>query len=174
MQRSMRRGVCCGAPSSAVLSPRRSLPALWIASSLAAKFWIPRLINIGMQRAFGATRDVIAHQSPWRNPLACPQPSLRANDPRSALLAELIKLILNHTGNSTCPVATTDEVDAAVTEWRPHLVILDMDLDGTQVISRLRAKTANGGRLRVIGLTRRGDLRNKLGRGFEAKSDDIP
>jgi len=45
-----------------------------------------------------------------------------------------------------------------------------MDLDGTRIITLLSAKT--GGRMPVIGLTRRGDLRNKLA-AFDAGVDDI-
>jgi two-component system KDP operon response regulator KdpE len=86
------------------------------------------------------------------------------------MLAELIKLTLNHGVYSTRAVATTDEVEAIVADWQPHLVVLDMDLDGTRIITLLSAKT--GGRMPVIGLTRRGDLKNKLA-AFEAGVDDI-
>src|SRR5438094_4871654 len=47
-----------------------------------------------------------------------------------------------------------------------------MDLDGTQVISRLGAETATSERVPVIGLTRRGDLKTKLA-AFEAGVEDI-
>jgi len=60
MGQSMRVAERCGAPSSTAFSTRRSLPALWTASNLAAKLGIPRLINIGVPRPFGATRDVLA------------------------------------------------------------------------------------------------------------------
>ena len=88
------------------------------------------------------------------------------------MLAELIRLTLNHGVYSTRTVATTDEVEAIVTDWQPHLVVLDMDLDGTRLITLLSAKTGASGRLPLIGLTRRGDLRNKLA-AFEAGVDDI-
>jgi DNA-binding response OmpR family regulator len=86
------------------------------------------------------------------------------------MIAELIKLTLNHGVYSTRVVATTDEVESIVSDWQPHLVVLDMDLDGTRIIALLSART--GGRMPVIGLTRRGDLRNKLA-AFEAGVDDI-
>jgi len=57
-------------------------------------------------------------------------------------------------------------------DWQPHLVILDMDLDGIRIMTLLGARAASSGRLPVIGLTRRGDLRNKLA-AFEAGVDDI-
>jgi DNA-binding response OmpR family regulator len=88
------------------------------------------------------------------------------------MLAELIKLTLNHGVYSTRAIANTDELEAVVADWQPHLVVLDMDLNGTQAIALLSAKTAGSGRLPVIGLTRRGDLRNKLA-AFEAGVDDI-
>lgn len=87
------------------------------------------------------------------------------------ILAELIKLTLNHGVYSTRAVDTTVEVEAVVTEWQPHLVVLDMDLDGPRVINLLSTGTP-ASRLPVIGLTRRGDLRNKLA-AFEAGVDDI-
>ena len=88
------------------------------------------------------------------------------------MLAELIKLTLNHGVYSTRAVAATDEVEGIVADWQPHLVILDMDLDGTRLITLLSGKASSSGRLPVIGLTRRGDLRNKLA-AFEAGVDDI-
>jgi len=88
------------------------------------------------------------------------------------VLAELIKLTLNHGVYSTRVVSTSDEVEATVADWQPHLVILDMDLDGIRIMTLLGARTASSGRLPVIGLTRRGDLRNKLA-AFEAGVDDI-
>jgi DNA-binding response OmpR family regulator len=88
------------------------------------------------------------------------------------MLAELIKLTLNHGVYSTRAVATTDEVEAIVTDWQPHLVVLDMDLDGTRLVGLIGGNTAGSGRLPIIGLTRRGDLRNKLA-AFEAGVDDI-
>ena len=88
------------------------------------------------------------------------------------MIADLIKLTLNHGVYSTRAVATADDVEAAVADWQPHLVILDMDLNGTQVINLLSTTTAGSGRLPVIGLTRRGDLRNKLA-AFDAGVDDI-
>jgi DNA-binding response OmpR family regulator len=88
------------------------------------------------------------------------------------MLAELIKLTLNHGVYTTRAVSTLAQVETTLTQWQPHLVVLDMDLDGMQVLATLRAKDGGGGRLPVIGLTRRGDLRTKLA-AFEAGVDDI-
>jgi DNA-binding response OmpR family regulator len=64
------------------------------------------------------------------------------------------------------------EVVTSLTEWQPHLAIVDMDLDGAQMLARLGAKPVGGMRLPVIALTRRGDLKNKLA-AFDAGVDDI-
>jgi DNA-binding response OmpR family regulator len=88
------------------------------------------------------------------------------------MMAELIKLTLNHGVYSTRVTANTDEVEATVSDWQPHLVILDMDLEGTRIITLLSARTVSSVRMPVIGLTRRGDLRTKLA-AFEAGVDDI-
>ncbi len=88
------------------------------------------------------------------------------------VLVELIKLTLNHGVYAIRQVLTRSEVETSLTEWRPHLVILDMDLDGASILAMLGATPVNGMRLPVIGLTRRGDLKTKLA-AFEAGVDDI-
>src|SRR6266699_4481762 len=88
------------------------------------------------------------------------------------IIVDLIKLTLNHGAYSTRAVSMTEKLETIVDEWQPQLVILDMDLDGTQVIRRLGAETARSERLPVIGLTCRGDLGNKLA-AFKAGVDDI-
>jgi CheY-like chemotaxis protein len=53
-------------------------------------------------------------------------------------MIELIKMTLNH-GVRTIRTATSgNDVVIALSEWQSHLAILDMDLDGMQVIA-LRA-----------------------------------
>ena len=87
-------------------------------------------------------------------------------------LAELIALTLNQGVHTTRAVAIASEVETTVAGWHPHLLVLDMDLDGTQIIALLSHRTAASTRLPVIGLTRRGDLMTKLA-AFEAGVDDI-
>jgi DNA-binding response OmpR family regulator len=89
-----------------------------------------------------------------------------------AVLIELIKMTLNHGVYTTRTVTTASDFATALTEWQPHLAILDMDLGGTQIMALLAAKPVGGIRLPVIGLTRRGDLKTKLA-AFEAGVDDI-
>ncbi len=87
-------------------------------------------------------------------------------------LAELVKLTLNHGVYTTRTVAAPSEVATNVAVWQPHLIVLDMDLDGKEVIALLADGPTGRMRLPVIGLTRRGDLRTKLA-AFEAGVDDI-
>jgi DNA-binding response OmpR family regulator len=88
------------------------------------------------------------------------------------IIVELIKMALNHGVYSTRTVTTVEQVGATLTEWQPHMAIVDMDLDGAQIMALLGARPVGGMRLPVIGLTRRGDLKNKLA-AFEAGVDDI-
>jgi DNA-binding response OmpR family regulator len=58
----------------------------------------------------------------------------------------------------------------AIAEWKPHLLLVDIDLEagaGIQLIDEARA----GGPMGVIALTRRSDLRGKLD-SFERGADD--
>jgi DNA-binding response OmpR family regulator len=87
-------------------------------------------------------------------------------------LVELVKLTLNHGVYTTRTVATRSEVETSVAEWQPHLIVLDMDLGGAEIIAMLTDGQTGRVGLPVIGLTRRGDLRAKLG-AFEAGIDDI-
>lgn len=87
-------------------------------------------------------------------------------------LLELIKLTLNHGVYDIRAATTLDDVATVLAEWQPHLAIVDMDLDGARVVSLLQAKPVGGIRLPLVGLTRRGDLKNKLA-AFDAGVDDI-
>ena len=88
------------------------------------------------------------------------------------MLIELIKMTLNHGVYTARTAASASEVATALTGWQPHLAILDMDLDGMQIMTLLEVTPVGGMRLPVIGLTRRGDLKTKLA-AFEAGVDDI-
>ncbi len=87
------------------------------------------------------------------------------------LVVALVKLTLSHCGCDIRATATAAESAKLLTEWQPHLAILDMDLEGRQVMDHIGV-TAVRTRLAVIGLTRRGDLKNKLA-AFDAGVDDI-
>jgi DNA-binding response OmpR family regulator len=89
-----------------------------------------------------------------------------------AALIELVRLTLNHGVYTVRTVPTADELEGVVDEWQPHLVLLDMDLNGIDLMATLRGRTRGGMRLPVIALTRRGDVRTKLA-AFDAGVDDI-
>src|SRR5438270_1346511 len=88
------------------------------------------------------------------------------------MMIELIKMTLNHGVYTTRTVTSASEVATPLTEWQPQLAILDMDLDGMQIMTLLGATPVGGIRLPVIGLTRRGALKTKLA-AFESGVDDI-
>ncbi len=89
------------------------------------------------------------------------------------IIVELVKLTLNH---GTYVTRVAQDAAAATTllvEWQPHLVVVDMDLGGDQLLQQIGGlDSRTGGRLPTIALTRRGDLKNKLA-AFEQGVDDI-
>lgn len=85
-------------------------------------------------------------------------------------LANTIDLTLRHGGYLRRIEATVEGARSAVAEWKPHLLLLDIDLEagaGIQLIDEART----GGPVAVIALTRRSDLRGKLD-AFERGADD--
>lgn len=88
------------------------------------------------------------------------------------VLAELVRMALGHGVYLTLVASGGAEVDAALRDWRPHLVIIDMDLANGTLMAKLTPPLQGAGRLPVIALTRRGDLRTKL-EAFEQGVDDI-
>jgi len=88
------------------------------------------------------------------------------------MLAEVVKLALGHGAYSTSVVRTAEDATTALADWRPHLVVLDMEAAGSSILERLVDVTQGAGRLPLIALTRRGDLKAKLA-AFERGVDDI-
>ena len=88
------------------------------------------------------------------------------------VLADVVRLALDHGHYSIRVARTVEEAAVALADWQPHLVVLDMDPAGTAILERLADSTREGGRLPVIALTRRGDLKAKL-TAFERGVDDI-
>jgi len=85
-------------------------------------------------------------------------------------LANTIDLTLRHGGYTRRSESTVTAAKAAIAEWKPHLLLLDIDLEAggaIQLIDEARA----GGPIGVIALTRRSDLRGKLD-AFERGADD--
>jgi two-component system, OmpR family, KDP operon response regulator KdpE len=88
------------------------------------------------------------------------------------LLAQYIALALNHGISLTQVAENTEETLAALTTWRPHLAVIDMDLAHGAILDRLGYTTPSTDRIPVIALTRRGDLQTKLA-AFDHGVDDI-
>ncbi|HUX86801.1 MAG TPA: response regulator transcription factor [Chloroflexota bacterium] len=88
------------------------------------------------------------------------------------ILAEVIKLALNHGVFRVQVVQTPDDVLIVLRQWHPHLVIIDMDLAAGQVLDQLKHSEPVAERVPVVALTRRGDLKTKLA-AFERGVDDI-
>lgn len=85
-------------------------------------------------------------------------------------LANTVDLTLRHGAYVRRFEATVKDARAAITEWKPHLLVLDIDIEagaGIQLIDEARAE----GPIGVIALTRRSDLRGKLD-AFERGADD--
>jgi len=85
-------------------------------------------------------------------------------------LSNTVELTLRHGSYIRRSEHTVRSARAAIAEWRPHLLLLDIDLEtgaGIQLIDEARA----GGAIGVIALTRRSDLRGKLD-AFERGADD--
>jgi two-component system, OmpR family, KDP operon response regulator KdpE len=88
------------------------------------------------------------------------------------VLAQYVTLALNHGISQTQVASTTEEALTAISSWRPHLVIIDMDLMRGSVLEQLGYTAPSTERLPIIALTRRGDLQTKL-LAFDHGVDDI-
>jgi DNA-binding response OmpR family regulator len=88
------------------------------------------------------------------------------------VLSDVVKLALNHGHYDTRVAQTVDEASAVLADWRPHLIVLDMDAGGSGILEHLADALQKCGSPPVIALTRRGDLKAKLG-AFERGVDDI-
>jgi two-component system, OmpR family, KDP operon response regulator KdpE len=85
-------------------------------------------------------------------------------------LANTIDLTLRHGRYLRRITETVDDAKSAIAEWKPHLLIVDIDTEaggGIQLIDEARTHSPMG----VIALTRRSDLRGKLD-AFERGADD--
>jgi DNA-binding response OmpR family regulator len=90
------------------------------------------------------------------------------------LVADLIELTLNHGVFVVRPARTLAEAESILTDWQPHLAVVDMDHDdSTALLGRLGAANRLTKRMTpALGLTRRGDLKTKL-HAFDLGVDDI-
>ncbi|NNJ12380.1 response regulator transcription factor [Chloroflexales bacterium ZM16-3] len=88
------------------------------------------------------------------------------------VLAQYVSLTLNHGISQTQVARSTEDALAAIRSWRPHLVIVDMDLAHGAILGQLGYTTPSTDRLPAIALTHRGDLQTKLA-AFDHGVDDI-
>ncbi len=88
------------------------------------------------------------------------------------VLDQYVALALSHGTIQTQVARNTQEALAAIAAWRPHLVIIDMDLARGDILDQLGYQTPATDRLPAIALTRRGDLQTKLA-AFDKGVDDI-
>ena len=89
---------------------------------------------------------------------------------RDEALAKLVDLTLRHGSYERRSAGTVAEARAAIEEWLPHLVIVDVDLEGGQGMTLIDDASTHE-RMALIALTRRSDLRGKLD-AFERGADD--
>ncbi len=85
-------------------------------------------------------------------------------------LANTIDLTLQHGHYLRRVAEKVTEAKAVIAEWRPHLLVVDIDTEtggGIQLIDEAQSHSPMG----VIALTRRSDLRGKLD-AFERGADD--
>ncbi len=88
------------------------------------------------------------------------------------VLAHYITLALSHGISHTQVMPNTEDALAAISTWRPHLVIIDIDLVRGTILEELGYIAPSTDRIPVIALTRRGDLQTKLA-AFDQGVDDI-
>jgi two-component system KDP operon response regulator KdpE len=85
-------------------------------------------------------------------------------------LANTVDFTLQHGNFLRRSEGTASGARAAIAEWQPHLLLLEIDLESGVAI-RLIDEARAGGLIGVIALTRRSDLRGKLD-ALERGADD--
>jgi two-component system alkaline phosphatase synthesis response regulator PhoP len=88
-----------------------------------------------------------------------------------APVAKLIQLALNHGAYSVEIAPTAGSAKRLLTQWRPHLLIVDIDLSAGGASALIGERLARG-RVPTIALTVRGDLKTKLA-VFDLGADDF-
>jgi DNA-binding response OmpR family regulator len=87
-------------------------------------------------------------------------------------LAQMITFALSHSHCLTQVVPNADEATTTLRDWQPHLVIINMDLAGGDMLSALGYSDLATERIPAIALTRRGDMKTTL-RAFDQGVDDV-
>jgi DNA-binding response OmpR family regulator len=85
-------------------------------------------------------------------------------------LANTVDLTMRHGRYVRRVAETVDEAKAAIAQWKPHLLVVDVDIDRGRAMQLIDDGRAQG-QIGIIALTRRSDLRGKLD-AFERGADD--
>lgn len=89
------------------------------------------------------------------------------------LLAEMVKLTLNHGVYVTRDARSVDSAAAIIDDWQPQIALVDMDSGGDLLLRRIGPdRSDNVSPVPILALTRRGDLKTKLA-AFDQGADDI-
>jgi DNA-binding response OmpR family regulator len=88
------------------------------------------------------------------------------------LLAEVVRLTLNHGIFVTRAASDFAEGLRVLAEWQPQVAVMDMEIGGRQLLQQMGASPGSTPRIPVLGLTPRGDLKAKLD-AFAEGVDDI-
>ncbi len=88
------------------------------------------------------------------------------------LLAEVVRLTLNHGMYVTRDASDLDEATRVLGEWLPHVAVVDLELVGRKLLQRMGGGGGEATRIPVVAVTRRGDLKTKLD-AFDQGVDDI-
>jgi len=88
------------------------------------------------------------------------------------VLAEVVKLTLNHGLYLIELAQSAADAVPLLTDWQPHLAVIDLDVGEGDILDAVGYTAPQTGRVPVIALTRRGDLKTKLA-AFERGVDDI-
>jgi len=85
-------------------------------------------------------------------------------------LANTIDLTLRHGPYVRRVIVTVADAKTAIEEWRPHLLLVDIDVEAGRAVQLIDDARAHGP-MGIIALTRRSDLRGKLD-AFARGADD--
>ena len=88
------------------------------------------------------------------------------------LLARLVSFELNHGTYEQRTVPGLGRAKDLVRDWEPHLAIVDLDHKDGDPLELVALLRPSGGRLPVIGITTKRDMRSKL-RAYERGLDDL-
>jgi DNA-binding response OmpR family regulator len=138
------------------------VPRSWVRDPRAIERRSAVVAEARIERRHRMVAEALQLRSPARVLLVLDQP----------VLAEVIKLTLNHGVYRTQVAPTTAAAAALLQDWQPHLAIIDLELATGDILAALGYTDPRAGRIPVIALTRRGDLKTKLA-AFEHGVDDI-